>query len=342
MVERSAILSLFLAIIGLQVRADVVEYELIQPVHNNSGVILHSRTGDARIETGSGVRRRLPVRRDETLTAVSEVGMGWVMTGTRDDVSRREIVMISVEGASVRRMAAPGGQSERFRVRPTTLLGTGSELEGLAWLEGADLKSLSVRLARRQPSEWSDVVEIAPATKGSQSGLTASVLSDGNWLLVWAAFDGNDDDLFFSRMIGDTVSRPARLTRNGVPDVMPSLIASDNGALLAWSQLEDGDYRVKVSYFDGAAWSSPRTHGPPGAQRAELTRHNEQVRLVYRQAWPRGWIVSEISSSGRTERRAEFSVSSSSRPVITNSTGSTLQMRWPRVGSREAQWTPSP
>ncbi len=343
MVVRSAVFTSFLAIVGLQVGADVVDYELIQPKQGDSGVILYSRTGNARIETGNGLRKRLPVRRDETLTTVAEVGMGWLMTGTRDKATRREIVMISAAGSSVRRLTAPNGQSEPFRVRPTPILGTGSELEGLAWLEGADLKSLSVRFSHRQSSEWSDVVEIAPATRGSQSGLTATVLADGSWLLVWAAFDGNDDDLFFSQIVGESISRPARVLRNnGVPDIMPSLIASDTGALLAWSQLEEGHYRVKVSYFDGGAWSGSRTHGPPGAQRAELIRHNDDLRLVYQQAWPRGWNVSEIDGLGRTERRAEFPVSSHRRPALTRSIGGTLEMRWPGLGSREAEWTPAP
>jgi hypothetical protein len=342
MTTRTTAFAFFLALMGLEVWADVAEYELVQPVRNDSGVILHTKTGHARIETDSGILKRLPVRRDETLSSIAEIETGWVLTGTKDSISRREIVMIAVEGSGARRLAAPGGQSEPFRVRPAAVLGPGSELEGLAWLEGPDLRSLSVRFARRQPSEWSEVVEIAPATRGSQSGLTATAMSDRSWLLVWSAFDGNDDDLFFSRMIGDSVSRPARLTRNSVPDVMPSLVASDDGALLAWSQLEDGDYRVKVSRFDGVAWSAPRTHGLPGAQQAELSRQNNQLRLVYRQAWPREWIVSEISNSGRTERRANFSVSSNSRPVFTTSVGGTVQMRWPRVGSREAKWTPVP
>ncbi len=342
MVVRTVILSLLALLISDHLMAGASEYQLIQPTRNNSGAVLHSKTGRAHLETPGGSRKSLALRRDERLTTLAEVGSGWITAGIREKSSRRELVLMSISNSRVDRLDSPAGQSARYRLNPT-LLGNDSRLEGLAWLEGPDIKSLSVRLAFFQESSWSNPVEVPRPTKGSQSGLSATLLADGSWLLVWAAFDGTDDDIFYSQVIGDLVTRARRVTANNrVPDVMPSILASDSGALLAWSQLEDGDYRIKISRFDGSAWSGARTHGPPGSLRAQLSLQDNQVSLVYREAWPRSWTVSELGLSGRAQRRANFAVASDDRPIIAQSSGGTVVLRWAGAQPSEAAWKSVP
>ena len=313
-------------------------FRLIQPSVDSSEALLHSRKGEARLEIGGRSTRTLPVRSSETVSSLTRAGTKWLAAGTRDRVQRRDLILFSIDGATSRRLSPPSGQREPFRIRPVPLA-SHSSLQGLVWLEGADMKSLSVMLAKRTGGSWSDPQRVPRPTSGSQTGLVATVLPDGRWLLVWSGFDGNDDELFFSLVGSDGASRPQRVTQsNSVPDVMPSLVQSRQGALLAWSQLDGGDYRVRISRFDGASWSAPRTVGPKGSQRPELTSDRGQVRLTYREAWPRRWSVAEIGDDGRPTRRARVEAATQIRPAVETSSTDTLVLRWSDSPSREAQW----
>ncbi|MEJ2086445.1 MAG: hypothetical protein P8Y44_12335, partial [Acidobacteriota bacterium] len=284
--------------------AESPEYRLIQPNRNQSGAILRSWPGNAYLDRADGYSTARPLRRHATLTTLTEVSPGWIAAGVSQNGRHGDLVLISIEGAKATRLSPPEGQDSFFRLRPT-ILSSESTLHGLSWLEGPDIRSLTVHLARRGPEGWSDTVAVPRRSGRGQTGLTAVDLADGASLLVWAEFDGTDDDLFFSRLEGDSLSPPRRIVaNNAVPDITPSLVSMGGEILLAWSQLESGDYRIKISHFDGETWSSPRTFGPPGAQRPDLRRTGESLSLVYRQAWPRSWIVAELGTDGRSLRSA--------------------------------------
>jgi len=73
-----------------------------------------------------------------------------------------------------------------------------------------------------------------------------------------------------------------------------------------------------------------------------LSFQDNQVRLVYREAWPRSWTVSELSKSGRAQRRAKFAVASNDRPIIAQSSGGTVILRWAEAQSSETAWKSVP
>jgi hypothetical protein len=322
---------------GVPATGETPVYKLIQPIQDQSGAVLRSRPGRAYLERSNGYRKALPLRHDEILTTLTELPAGWIAAGTKQNGRSGDLVLISIEGSRAKRLVPPGGEASLFRLRPTILL-SDSVLHGLSWLEGPDIRSMAVHIALKDPQGWSDIVEVPGRPGRGQTGLAAVSLVDGSSLLVWAEFDGTDDDLFFSRLVGDSLSTPRRIVaNNAVPDITPSLVATDDEVLLAWSQLEDGNYRIKISRFEGESWSSPRTFGPPGAQRPELRRTGETLSMIYRQAWPRRWIVTELGFDGRSERRAGVLENFLDPPVIGRVDDETIELKWDHI-LREAQW----
>ncbi|HEX5760898.1 MAG TPA: hypothetical protein VF121_17045, partial [Thermoanaerobaculia bacterium] len=144
------------------------------------------------------------------------------------------------------------------------------ELAGLAWLEGADGRSLAVRFARWDGERWARPRTVAAPGPGSQTALAAARLADASWLLAWSRFDGADDEVVWSRSAGpegESWSAPRRIAQdNAVPDVTPALTAvAGGGAVAAWSRYDGEDYRVVTARFDGRGWSAPRAVGPAGS-----------------------------------------------------------------------------
>ena len=327
---------------GALLRAQQHSIALIQPTRDASGVVLFSRTGDARLEIAGGAGKALPVRKNETLSRIEADASGWLIAGTIDRPSRREIVLIEVDRSHSRRVDAPDKQTDPFRLNPN-LLADRRQVQGMAWLEGPDMKSLSVRLALHDDYDWSDPVVIPRPTRGSQTGLSGTVLEDGSWLLVWVGHDGSDDDLFFSRLVGDSIAQPRRVTpNNSVADVMPSVMATEQGALLAWSRETDGEYRIHVSRFEGGHWTDAKTIGPAGSIEPSLAYEVDRARISYREAWPRRWTVAELDSLGRPTRRVEVEAQNEHRPAVENSSGDRLELVWSTGQRSEAIWEPVP
>jgi hypothetical protein len=188
-----------------------------------------------------------------------------------------------------------------------------------------------------------EVALVAPRARGSQTGLVLPELPDGNWLLAWSAFDGSDDEILWSIGRLDHWSTPRRLgPENSVPDIMPALVSTPDGALLTWSRMIDGQYRLTLSHFEAGDWSRPRLVGPPGSLEPGFTVQDGQLLLLYRHAWPQGWAVTELSTQGRTLRLAFLSDSGPSRPVLTGSSGDDVELRWPDRRRRTVGWEALP
>lgn len=324
--------------------------------------------GQARLELPSGERMGFELPEGAELTSVASLDDGWIAAGTTAAADRRELFLVRGREETVSPLAAPGDAGatddpgDRLRAEPLPLVDRG-RLAGLAWLEGKDRKSLAVRFAAWNGAGWEEPVLVSPPGPGSQLALTAARLGDGSWLLAWSAFDGEDDEIVWSRSspgpagaAGPTGwSRPRRLASdNRVPDVTPALTATpDGGALLAWNRhTEGGGYALVASRFQGSRrgrWSAPRELAASGAlfptfEASEASRPGSP-RLLVRTTEPRGWALIELDAAGRPARRAEAvegGGASAERPAVAVS-GSGVTFRWPAEGTkRTAAWRAVP
>jgi len=213
------------------------------------------------------------------------------------------------------------------------------EVGGLAWLEGKHPGSLSIRAASWTGTEWLPVEVVSPPLKGSQTGLSGTVLADGSWLLVWAAFDGHDDEIYWSQKKGSRWSAPRRLAPNNPwPDITPRVVATQAGALVAWSRNDGSDYRLTISRFDGSNWQAPQTVGGRGSVEPQLTILDRKIYLLFNSASTASWSVVELQPTGRIVRQASVPGPGDEKPVLTWASSYQVGLRSLSVRDTTAQW----
>jgi hypothetical protein len=331
-----------LSFTGVALSAAETATELRQPTQSRSSLVLESAMGRARVERDGGRAQSIAVRKNELLTTIAETRSGWTAAGIKQVRQGTELVLISRGTNGTRRLPAPEVQRHDLRLLPTLLVDD-EDMDGLAWLEGTDITSLSVRSAQRLGDAWGEVDVVAAPARGSQTGLVATALADGSWLLAWSAFDGSDDDILWSRGRGGRWSSARRVSQNNtVPDVTPTLIATGDGALLAWSRLVNGEYQVMLARFDGTQWSQPTALGPRGSLDPRFVLRDDTLHLIFRNAWPAGWTVADLAANGRMQRIAILTGDPTSSPVLTRSGGDTVELRWPHQTGRTQRWEAVP
>lgn len=309
--------------------------------------VLLSASGEARLELSSGERVSLKLPAGVALEATAPLESGWIAAGTRPvpgTEGQRDLVLFRGEGRTASEMPVPAGRAASLRQEPLPLVEDG-RLAGLVWLEGDSRQSFGVRFAAWNGFRWEEPRPIAAPGPGSQLALTAARLGDGSWLLAWSAFDGQDDEIVWSRGRDGVWSRPQRAaTGNQVPDITPALTAAGRGAFLAWSRFEDGEYRVVVSRFQNGKWSPPQPAGPKGSAFPSFEAPVRDVRetgeplLLFRTAVPRGWAAVELDAAGRPARTAALASAEGSRPVLSLESGA-ASFRWPAAGiERTVEW----
>ena len=279
---------------------------------------------------GRSVSLTLPPRSE--VSALAELGRGWMAAGSAlGEDGRRTLFLLSSEGA----VAAPAGQEGAER-RGAVFFVEDGVLQGMAWLEGNDDRSLAVRSAEWNGHAWKAVEPISKPGPGSQLGLAAAVLSDGSWLLAWSAYDGEDHEIVWSRRTAEGWSAARPVSKgNAVPDITPALTAT---GLLAWSRYDGENYRLQLARFEAGSWKDERAVAPSGSFHPSF----QGSLLLYQTALPRSWSVVELSPSGKVVRRASALSALTERPVLSEDEDG-LRLRWP--GSRweaPARWERKP
>jgi len=326
--------------IGASTGASSPAGRVLQPVENRQGFLITVRDQRVEVESPGGQRTVARLREGEVLSTAAETREGWIAAGGRLRHPGVELLIVSGGSGGVRRLPSPGGGRVPLELRPTLLV-DGGRLAGAAWLEGTDVRSLAVRAAAWNGAGWDEPVTVAGPAAGSQTGLVGAVLDDGSWLLVWAAHDGSDDELVWSRTRGSRWSpvRPLHAP-NETPDVTPALIADGGGALVAWSRLEEGEYALLLSRLDDGDWATPRPAAPPGSLFPTFTRPGAHPLLLYRTARTRGWAAYELAA-GVPELLAVTSAASGERPALVPEGTDALRFRWAEAGDdARVRWEP--
>ncbi len=321
--------------------------ELIQAPESDRGLMLAVSGRRVRAEWRGGRERAPRLRRGEYLASVADLGRGWIAAGVRPAataVGATEIFLVESDSRGRRRLRAPArAPGATLRLRPVPLVEAG-RLVGLAWLEGDHPRRTAVRAADWTGAGWGPTRTVSPVGRGSQAGLGATTLGDGSTLLVWSAFDGQDDEILWSRRRGEHWEPPRRLhPGNAVPDVTPAVLATRRGALAVWGRLDGGTYRLVSSRFAGGRWSPPVPAADPGSLFPALHRSARDLFLVHWSATPDGWAVAEIDDEGRTLRRALVRAAPGPRPALAASDGREATLRLAE-GRRRASgpWSPRP
>jgi hypothetical protein len=249
-------------------------------------------------------RLRLPSSAD--VTELVELDGGWLAGGTVADPNggRRLWLRLGNRGGS-RELPPPPASELSIQRRPVALV-EGGELVGLAWLEGAAAGGMGVRAAAWNGSAWAAPEWIARPGNGSQLSLAGAVLDDGSWLLVWSAFDGHDDEIVAARRSRGSWESPRRIAAdNDVPDITPAIMASADGAIVAWSRYLGDGYGLLRATFDGREWRELE-----GSERGGLyplfRGDRGSSALLYFDGRRRGWSALDLDSRGGIARRAEL------------------------------------
>lgn len=311
--------AVLLAVAPAGLRADA-----LKAASDAGDLLLVRTTKDAGfVERPDGSRLALPLAADAEVRSFAAAGERWYAAAVEDG---RRLVVLEGAGDAVEKLPPPA-VPDTARAGEPILLVDAEGLRGLAWIEG-EARQQAVRAALWSAKGWRAPVTVAEPGPGSQLALTAARLGDGSWLFAWAAFDGEDDEIRWSRWHGGAASAPERLgADNAVPDITPRLYAVAGGALAAWSRYDGNDYRLHVARFDGTSWSEPESVGPAGSLYPTFEPGPDGPFVVYLRVVPRAWVAGELDARGAIRREAEMRTPATERPLV-RVTGEGVAFEW--------------
>ncbi len=287
--------------------------------HGGSGRVLLVEENGAWSVSAGGKREALVLPPGASVERVVERADGWIAAGTLASPFGRELLFVEKSGGTLRRIPPPAQPVAPFRAGPVVLASAAGKL-GAAWLEGDARERYAIRFAPWQASGFGAPVEVGPAGPGSQLALAGAVLADGRMVLVWAGFDGEDDEIWAVVGRDQSWSAPVRVGGdNRVPDVLPAVVASGSGALIAWSRLDGDEYRLALATFDGKTFGAARLVGAPGTLEPSFENVEGGIALLYRDAGARAWALSELAPTGALGRTARVAGSADERPAVDGS-----------------------
>ncbi len=299
--------------------------------------ILQSAGEEITLEISDDSSVQLPTPKGVRYSSLKALQDGWIAVGDFDaDDGAHRLFLVRGEGTSFELHYPPRNQRKRSR-QDAVLLTENGELVGLAWLEGDTRRSLDVRFSEWNGNRWRSPKRVAPRARGSQMALSGAVLEDGSWLLLWSAFDGNDDEIVWTVRKNRHWQAPRQLgSANGVPDITPAVAACGDGAIAAWSRYDGQDYRLLLTVFDGEAWHQETLL--PGAGSLHPVFHppedfsgtpNAGPNLLFREASVQGWTALGLDENGTVVSRTSAEGTPKDRPVLSSQEGE-LHFRWPQ------------
>ncbi len=333
----------FATAIGLLLAGPAAAAPALEAVGGSAALVGSGRT--ARLEMADGSRLPLELPPGAVASSLHPLDGGWLVAGSHRVGGAPPRAFFLVQGAGgARRLPAPApGDPGDRQIHPLPFVDHG-RLAGAVWLEGGDETRLGVRAAAWNGRRFGAPVWVRPPSSGSQLALTGAVLDDGSWLLAWAAFDGADDEVLWSRRVGSAWQPPARVDRDDSwPDITPALTAVPGGALLAWSGYDGSSYRAVVARFANQTWHRPRTVGAAGSLYPAFRGGAAPPHLVYLDAAGGAWEVVEIDADGTARRRATAPAMAGDETPLVESGPDEVVLRWPgarrpaRAAWREAR-----
>lgn len=295
-------------------------------------VALEVDSGSARIWRSSGEPTRLSLGRHQRPRVAVPAEGGVIIAG--DDQSDGDLFFLHQTTGSAVELPSPPLQDGPLRTAPVILTAE-DRMEGVAWLEGTGQDDFSILASVWNGTSWEDVEVVSAGTGRAQLALASTVLDDGSWLVLWAGYDGNDDDIFWSRRVDGRWTQPERIhANNKVPDVLPTVVTHGDMAHAAWSYFDGSDYRIRTARWNGSSWTEGETLAGKGTVKAELESRAGRAFMTYRSVEPEAWNVVELDRSGNP-RTSSFVRPFEERPLVVIDERSQPALYWPwREGAR--------
>ncbi len=290
-------------------------------------LLLSNADGKSIVQRPDGQRIELPLPKG---ARVSDLHTGdksqWYAAAVSHDDGGPQMRLFRGQGSELAALATPSVASVKELMQPVFVADT--DIRALVWLAGDAHHQMAVQAALWIDGGWSSTGTISPPGKGTQIALSTAVLADDTLLVVWAAFDGQDDEIVWSRHTAEGWSKPEPIAAdNSVPDITPSLYPTQDGALVAWSRYDGDAYRVNVARFDGTSWSQPTIAGPPGSTGASFSDAGEPY-LIYRRPAEGAWAVMALDTAGHVRQDASLVVPETQRPNLAGVTPESVTLEW--------------
>lgn len=254
---------------------------------------------------------------------------GWLVAGSGHRDERHEVILLRYADGRLEQLPLLPDPIGRVRIHPTLLIDEG-RLLGVVWAEGDRQEEYIVRSAAWLGTGWGTVEEVSGRAPGAQLALTATVLDNGDWLVLWSAFDGADDEIVWSRREMLSWSRPQRLhADNRVPDITPTLLATATGAVAAWSTYDGNDYRLRLAHFDGTRWTVSGLLGARGSTDPLALARSGRYLILHRTVVPEGWSLVEVDTTGAPLRQTPIDRQGGEPPLIVPTDADGIRIVWP-------------
>lgn len=282
---------------------------------SDAWVLLEDGAG-FKAEAASGATQVLPLAPTAEVSDFAGTDDAWLAAAVEPQADGPAVVVV-IRGDAKSAYPLPPLPTSAAPTKLLPMLLTDEvELKAVAWLEGDDDQRLAVRAASWDGA-WGEIETVSPQGDGAQLALSAAVLG-GTPLLAWSRFDGQDDEIVWSRRTAEGWSTPARLADdNAVPDITPALLTTADGVLAVWSRYDGNDYRLTLSRFDGERWSPATMIGPKGSLFPTFQALAGTSVVVYETAWPRTWSLLTLDARGTLLQQASFPKTTEARPLIT-------------------------
>ena len=329
-----------LALFALAVAAPLTAQPAVQSRDGELAII--ASDNGPRVVDQRGYSNPLLVPDEVRIASLAPIRAGWVAAGTQPVEGRQELYLRMLDAGGLKRLPNPAFQQARIRTEPVILTRDGLVL-GLLWLEGETRESLRVHSSHWLGITWSRPAVIGADLPGGALALDATQLEDGSWLVVWAGFDGEDDEIYWSLVIGETATSPVALTDNSVPDILPTVTAVGQEALIAWNHFDGEEYRVRVSRMVEGRWDEARSEPRGTFEPLLITRDGVPTLLYFSYRGGEGsWDLTELGPAGEALRRFRAAASGRDRPLVRAIEGEP-HLEWSdRAESRRVDWVDEP
>jgi hypothetical protein len=352
---------LVVGLLALAVLTSPVLAETVQTSWQGKGALVvraaSAQVAGALVEFPDGENMAIDLPEGATLNSISQFTtvdgeVRWLLAGSKegapDGADGSQLFFLTGDGSAgdagsdVREVLPPAmaGETPALRVAPVLMQNEG-DLQGLVWLQGSSTRTLEIWAADWREGSFDDPQRVVAAGPGSQLALSGAVLHDGSWLLAWSRFDGEDDEIATVRRVDGEWQERSAISHNRVPDITPTVVATDEGALVAWSRFERTGYRLRLRSLTAAGWANPRSMAEEKALYPRFVEGGDRaLRLVYRRSSPRSWVVADLDATGTVRRQAAVRTDDDSVPAVLEQ-GDGYVLRFSSAGAtNESRATP--